>query len=85
MFRFMPELMVFMHGLRESCRSVFCAFLLLLMVLYFASVALAQLAKAEGDKEPIASTFNTVPGTLWFLLVATVLPDLWNAVSGVEH
>merc|ERR1712232_1517840 len=81
MLRFMPELMVFIQGLRDACRSVFCAFLLLVLVLYFASVAIVQLAKTNNPA--IADHFSTVPETWWFLLIATVLPDMWDTVEFV--
>merc|ERR1712232_1189930 len=81
MLRFMPELMVFIQGLRDACRSVLCAFLLLILVLYFASVAIVQLAKTNSPS--INDQFSTVPETWWFLLIATVLPDLWNTVEFV--
>merc|ERR1719355_95322 len=45
MLRFMPELMVFIQGVRDAFRSVVCAFVLLLLVLYLASIALTQISK----------------------------------------
>jgi hypothetical protein len=81
MLRFMPELMVFIQGLRDAMRSMFCAFVLLVLVLYFASVALAQLGENYPGMHGLVG--STVPEILWFLLISTILPGMWDTVDAV--
>jgi hypothetical protein len=82
MLRFLPELMVFIHGFIAASRSVVSAFLLLVIVLYLASITLVQLGK---DRADLTEYFATVWHTLGYLLVMTVLPDMWPYVVQITN
>ncbi|CAK9026451.1 unnamed protein product [Durusdinium trenchii] len=70
--RYMPELMILVKGLIVAARSVFFTLVLLLLITYVFSIALAQLSVETHLKEKY---FNTMPTAVLNLVVQCVMPD----------
>ncbi|CAE7571544.1 unnamed protein product [Symbiodinium natans] len=82
-FRFVPELMILLHGMFQAIRSVLTTLLLLVLVTYTFAVAMTQLLqnKSIGD-----GRFDSVPIATTFLLLQTLcgfdqhfMMDMFNA------
>ncbi|CAE7358880.1 unnamed protein product [Symbiodinium microadriaticum] len=82
-FRFVPELMILLHGMFQAIRSVLTTLLLLVLVTYTFAVAMTQLLQ---NKSIGGGRFDSVPQATTFLLLQTLcgfdyhfMMDMMNA------
>lgn len=82
-FRFVPELMILLHGMFQAIRSVLTTLLLLVLVTYTFAVAMTQLLQ---NKSIGGGRFDSVPEATTFLLLQTLcgfdyhfMMDMMNA------
>ncbi|CAE7150573.1 ttll6 [Symbiodinium pilosum] len=68
-FRFVPELMILLHGMFQAIRSVLTTLLLLVLVTYTFAVAMTQLLQ---NKSVGNGRFDSVPEATVFLLLQTL-------------
>mmetsp|Transcript_342 Transcript_342/g.907 ORF Transcript_342/g.907 Transcript_342/m.907 type:complete len:575 (+) Transcript_342:32-1756(+) len=68
-FRFVPELMILLHGMFQAIRSVLTTLLLLVLLTYTFAVAMTQLLQ---NKDIGNGRFDNVPQATYFLLLQTL-------------
>lgn len=79
--RAVPELMILVKGMIEATRSVCCALVLMLMIVYAFAIALTQVTKSAADIHE--EYFATVSDAIATLFMQSVLPDQMDPVSEV--